>query len=311
MFEWLLALTLYITVGQAHPALALADLSLGAQSFLPVSKPVAQNIIDPQAPIKEDPTRLGIEIESYAAVVLDWKTEKALFRKNADEPLPIASITKLATALVALESGVKLDQEVEIISSDMRPGGIAYVIPGERISVDDLLHTSLIASANGSAVALARSTGLSLEEFARRMNALAVKIGMESAYFVEPSGLDAGNMASARDVAKLVKHALDNDVIRRIVLKDDYEFDAVTGLHHKLSSTNALLGGTIAMPPYSFLGGKTGFLHEAGYCFGAAASNGDGNKVIAVVLNAPSKRVRFDEVSALMYWTFDAYSWIQ
>jgi D-alanyl-D-alanine carboxypeptidase len=76
-----------------------------------------------------------------------------------------------------------------------------------------------------------------------------------------------------------------------------------------LKTTDALLGGSIARPPYGFIGGKTGYLDEAGYCFGAAARNGEGNRIVAVVLGAPDRQARFDEVSALMYWTFDAYSW--
>ncbi|MFH1047591.1 MAG: serine hydrolase [Patescibacteria group bacterium] len=309
MFSWLLALTLYLTVGQAHPALALADLGLSGRSFLPISKTVDQPVINPQAPVKIDPTRLGIETEARAAVVLDWETNKAMFRKNADEPLPIASLTKLATALVVLESGVSLDQEVEIKSSDARPGGIPYEVPGEKILVRDLLHASLIASSNGSTVALARSTGLTLDEFAIKMNDLAKRLGMEATNFVEPTGIDVNNVASARDVAKLIQYSLSNDLIHSIVLKDKYEFSAVTGMFHSFNSTDALLGGSITRPPYIFLGGKTGFLPEAGYCFGAAVSNGDGNRIIAVVLGAPSKQSRFDEVSALMYWSFDAFTW--
>jgi D-alanyl-D-alanine carboxypeptidase len=156
---------------------------------------------------------------------------------------------------------------------------------------------------------LARASGFTLEEFVTKMNALADRLGMENTNFVEPTGLDVNNMASAQDVALLVRYALQNKIINQIVLEDRYEFDALTGLHHKLVSTDALLESSIARPPYKFLGGKTGFLEEAGYCFGAAAQNEKGNKVIAVVLGAPTKQARFDEVSALMYWTFDAYTW--
>ncbi|MBU0625791.1 serine hydrolase [Patescibacteria group bacterium] len=309
MFSWILALTLYVLAGQTTPALALADLGFSSRSFLPAAKTVEQPIIDPLAPIKKDPTRLGIETESRAAVVMDWNTNKFLFRKNGDEALPIASITKLVTALVVLESNVGLDDPIEILSSDSRPGGIPYVVPGEKIKIIDLLHASLISSANGAAVALSRSIGLSHEEFVAAMNSFAVRIGMNSASFAESTGLSARNVASAKDVAILIKYALQNKIVREIVLKDSYEFDALTGLHHSLVSTDALLGSSIAQPPYGFLGGKTGFLEEAGYCFGAAAKNSQGDQIVAVVLGASSKKARFDEVSALMYWTFDAYSW--
>jgi len=308
MFSWIVALTLYVVVGQSNPAMALADLGLMTRSFLPAAKNV-ELVTESVAPVKIDPTRLGIQTESRAVAIVDWESGEVLLRKNAEWPLPIASITKLVTALVVLESDLPLDEPVEIQSGDARTGGIPYVVAGEQILASDLLHASLISSANTAMVALARATGLSPEEFAVRMNEVAANIGMKDATFVEPTGLDAGNVATARDVAVLIRESLQNNIIQKIVTLETYEFDAITGLHHKLRSTDALLGGSIARPPYRFMGGKTGFIEEAGYCFAAAASNADGNQVIAVVLGAPSKSVRFDEVSALLYWAFDAYEW--
>ncbi|MFC1638880.1 D-alanyl-D-alanine carboxypeptidase family protein [Patescibacteria group bacterium] len=310
MFPLILAITLYAAFSPVQPALPVGGLpGDGYRSFLPLAATAAEPAVDSAAPVKDDPLRIGLELESESAVVLDWSTGKALYAKAADMPRPVASVTKLLTALVVLDAGVPLDDTVEIASSDARPGGIPYVVPGERIRVVDLLHSSLIASANGATVALSRSVGLTPEGFADRMNSLAREIGLRSASFVEPTGLDPDNVASARDVALLVRHALQNDLVAEIVLKRDYEFQAETGLHHRIGSTDSLLSGHISEPPFGFLGGKTGFLQEAGYCFGAAAHDGDGNRIIAVALGAPSKRARFDEVSALMYWTFDAYTW--
>lgn len=309
MFPLILALTLYVAFAPANPALSVEGLLTGASSPLPLASSVERPTFDPAAPVKIDPMRVGIETESESAIVLDWRTGKALYGKMADVPRPLASITKLMTALVVLDEGVSLDEVVEISPDDARPGGIPYVISGERISVRDLLHISLISSANGATVALSRSTGLSAEEFASRMNELGARIGLRSSSFVEPTGLDPANTASARDVAMLIRHALQVDPIGDIVLMDSYAFTAETGLHHRVASTDALLNGRISEPPYSFLGGKTGYLVEAGYCFGAAAEDGEGNRVIAVALGAPSKKARFSEVSALLLWSFDAYSW--
>ncbi|MEA3249156.1 MAG: serine hydrolase [Patescibacteria group bacterium] len=309
MFALLVAFTFYMAFAPVQPALSAMDLGLKQQSFLPLASRFENEGEDIVVPVMEDPARVGIETTGRAATVIDWRTGRALFRKDADTPHPVASITKLMTALVVLDSGVALDEVIEVWSSDARPGNIPYIVPGERIRVDDLMHASLIASANGATIALARSTGMDLEDFAGRMNELAVDIGMSNANFVEPTGLDSGNVASARDVAILIRHALENDIVRDMTLKDSYSFTAETGLHHRLRSTDRLLDSRISEPPYGFLGGKTGYLPEAGYCFGAAAHNGDGERVIAVVLGAPSKQARFDEVSALIYWTFDAYHW--
>jgi len=309
MFALLVAFTLYMAFAPVQPVLSAVDLGLRHQSFLPLSSRFEGDSEGVNVPVMKDPARIGIETSARAATVIDWRTGRALYRKDADTPYPIASITKLVTALVVLDAGVPLDDVVEVWSSDMRPGNIPYIVPGERVRVSDLMHASLVASANGATIALARSTGLDEDLFAEKMNRLASEMGMESAHFVEPTGLDAGNVASARDVAILIRHALENDTVREIVLKDSYTFTAESGMYHSLRSTDALLDSRISEPPYGFLGGKTGYLPEAGYCFGAAAHDGDGERVIAVVLGAPTKQARFDEVSALIYWTFDAYDW--
>lgn len=309
MFALLVAFAFYMAFSPVQPAFSADDLGLNQQSYLPLASRFERSDEGINVPFAKDPARIGIETSARAAVVIDWRTGRALYRKDADNPYPIASITKLMTALVVLDEGVPFDDIVEIRSSDARPGNIPYIVPGERINVEDLMNASLVASANGATVALARSTGLDLEEFAERMNQMARRIGMVSAQFTEPTGLDAGNVASARDVAILIRHALENEVVRDIVLKDSYAFTAETGMYHSLRSTDMLLDSRISEPPYGFLGGKTGYLPEAGYCFGAAAHNGDGERVVAVVLGTPSKQARFDEVSALIYWVFDAYSW--
>jgi len=309
MFALLVAFTLYMAFAPVQPALSAVDLGLRHQSFLPLSSRFEGVDEGVDVPVMNDPARIGIETSARAATVIDWRTGRALYRKDADTPYPIASITKLVTALVVLDIGVPLDDVIEVWSSDMRSGNIPYIVPGERVKVSDLMHASLVASANGATIALARSSGLDEEQFAERMNRLAAEIGMDNARFVEPTGLDAGNVASAHDVAILIRHALENDIVRGIVLKDSYSFTAESGMYHSLRSTDALLDSRISEPPYGFLGGKTGYLPEAGYCFGAAAHDGDGERVVAVVLGAPTKQARFDEVSALIYWTFDAYEW--
>lgn len=309
MFALLVAFTFYLAFSPVQPALSAGDLGLNQQSFLPLASRFEGADERLNVPVMKDPSRIGIETSARAAAVIDWSTGRVLYRKDAETPYPIASITKLMTALVVLDAGVSLDDVIDIRSSDARPGNIPYIVPGERIAVNDLMHASLIASANGATIALSRSTGMSLEEFAERMNAMAREIGMSNAHFTEPTGLDPENMASARDVAVLIRHALENGTVRDIVLKDNYSFTAETGMYHSLRSTDMLLDSRISEPPYGFLGGKTGYLPEAGYCFGAAAHNGDGGRVVAVALGAESKQARFDEVSALIYWVFDAYHW--
>ena len=310
MFTFLLALTIYVATAQAHPAMMPVDLSLQSRSFLPIAANVERQIASVvRVPVKKDSARIGVETSSRAAYIMDWRTGQTLMKKNADTAYPIASITKLMTALVVMDTGVSLDSSIEVLPQDMRSGGIQYVAPGEVIRVSDLLHASLIASDNGATVTLSRSTGLSEEEFVARMNSLASDLGMTETRFVEPTGLNPENVSSARDVALLVRRSLQNDFIHSIVVMGEYSFDAVSGFRHRLQSTDELLGGWVSRPPLSFLGGKTGYLEEAGYCFGAAAEDQDGNRIVTVVLGAPTKQIRFDDVGALIFWAFDAFGW--
>lgn len=308
MFSLLVALTMYMTFAPTKPGLTAADYRPPRRATLPLAATAARQVVQ-SAPTKKDPTRIGVETSARAALVADWKTGTALFEKNADEPQAIASITKLMTALVVLGEDPAWDAEVEVKAGDERPGGVPYLIPGERVTVRDLFNLSLVASSNGATVALARSTGLSEEAFAAKMNDVAATIGMTGSSFTEPTGLDATNVATARDVAILLRTALGKEEIRETVAKREYRFVAKTGLSHAVRSTDELLGGFLSKDPYHFLGGKTGYIEEAGYCFAAAAENGNGDGVIAVVLGTPTKEKRFKEVKSLMFWAFDAYAW--
>lgn len=305
MFSFLVALTMFLTFAPAKPAASVADYQPPVQSSLPLAAKVAM----PPGPVKKDPSRLGVEVTAQSAFVADWDTGTVLFEKNPDVPQPIASITKLMTALVVLDSNPDWDKEVEVLPNDEPVGGVPYLIPGEIVTVRDLFNLSLVASSNGATVALARSTGLTSEEFAVHMNAEASSIGMTDSSFTEPVGLSSGNRASARDVSRLIRHALDRDEIHAAVVQKDYVLRPKDRGPRTVRSTDELLGSFLEKPPYTFLGGKTGYIQEAGYCFGAAARNDSGSGVVAVVLGASTKEQRFKEVKSLMYWAFDAYEW--
>jgi D-alanyl-D-alanine endopeptidase (penicillin-binding protein 7) len=308
MFSFLVALALYMSFSPSHPEATIERFLPQTRAFLPIAH-AADEDSKLMAPVKKDSLRIGVETSARAALVVDWRTGVPLFEKDADTAYPIASITKLMTALVVLDHGTDMDAMIEIVGNDMRSGSVPYVIPGDRVSVRDLMHVSLISSGNGATIAFARSTGMSLEDFAARMNSLAVELGMQNAHFVEPTGLDPENRASARDVAALIKAALENDLIRETVLRQEYSFTTEAGASRSIRTTDTLLSSGLALPPYGLLGGKTGFLPEAGYCFAAAARNGNGDRVIAVALGAPTIEARFREVKNMIYWAFDAYEW--
>ncbi len=305
MFSFLVALTMFLTFSPAKPEMKIADFRPIHRSSLPLA---AMAPVQP-GPVKKDPNRLGVETTANSAFVADWRTGAVLFEKDADTPRPIASITKLMTSLVVLGGNPNWDKEVEVLPNDEPPGGVAYLIPGEIVTVRDLFNLSMVASSNGATVALARSTGLSPEDFAKKMNETAASLGMTEASFVEPVGLNSDDAASARDVSRLVRAALSHQEIHDAVVQKEYRLVTKSGSRRTVRSTDELLGSFLDKPPYAFLGGKTGFIDEAGYCFGAAAQNADGNGVVAVVLGANTKELRFKEVKSLMFWAFDAYHW--
>lgn len=296
MFSFLVAIALYFAKLPVMPPVQAAVIP--SASVAPVA-----------APVKKDPHRLGIETSARSALVVDWRTGTALFEKNADSPQPIASITKLVTALAIVGTNPDWDEPVEILGSDLRPGGVAYLAPGDVLPRRDVFTVMLVASSNEAAVALARATGLSAEEFAARMNEQARRLSMMSARFVEPSGLDAHDVASARDIAFLVRAAMDEPLIQEAVLRPAFSFKTAAGKERTVRTTDDLLGSFLAKPPYRFLGGKTGYVDSAGYCFAAAAERGEGERVIAVALGSPAKDGRFHDVKSLIYWAFDAYRW--
>jgi D-alanyl-D-alanine carboxypeptidase len=297
-----------------QPALSLADLRPTLPELPSHQLPLAAERPLPEptpslVPQRKSTSRVGIETVSKAVAVLDWESGELMFEKNADQALPVASLTKLVTALTVLDLQPDWDQEVLIIPEDDRIGDLPVLFPGERVTVRDLFNLSLVSSSNDGTAALARATGLTADEFAARMNQTAAGIGMDNFSFVEPTGLNTENQASAIDITRLVRAALERPEIAETVLSPNYSFVSLNGNRHWVSNTDQLLDSFLTRKPFTFLGGKTGYLYEAGYCFGAAASNEAGNRVVAVVLGAPSKEERFKEVKRLLWWAFDAWEW--
>jgi serine-type D-Ala-D-Ala endopeptidase (penicillin-binding protein 7) len=216
-----------------------------------------------------------------------------LFAKNSDSCVPIASLTKLMTALVFLEQKPALDQEVVVTIAELKGAGHTQLRSGEVVALGDLLHMSLMSSDNVATRVLARESGLTGDEFVARMNRKAVELGLTSSRFVEFTGLDERNVSSASDIARLLHAAAHDPLIQEITTTRQYQF--ATGRRmHAVHNTNRLLYGR-----YEVLGGKTGFILEAGYCF-ATWIRSQGRDLIAVVLGAPTNSTRFADAVRLL-----------
>jgi len=244
-------------------------------------------------------TAAGIpRLHAKAAYVVDETSNRVLFEKNPDNLYPVASLTKLMTALVYFQTQPQFDQVVEIMPDDVKHSSRSHIRPHEEITVRDLLHAALMSSDNVATKALVRSSGVPLDEFVGRMNALADSMHLTGTHFVEPTGLDERNVASAQAIAALLRTAASNPIVSSIMQKQTYSFASNRKLH-RLVSTNRLLKSK-----WRITGGKTGFINEAGYCFATMVETPSGTEVTAVLLGAPSNRLRFAEARRLLDWTF-------
>src|SRR5438552_411432 len=244
-------------------------------------------------------TPYGIpRLHAKAALVVDATSNKILFQKNPEQLYPIASLTKLMTALVYFQTNPQFDSVVEIAPEDVRHSSRSHIRPREEITVRDLLHASLMASDNVATKALVRSCGLPREEFVRRMNALADSLSLTGTHFVEPTRLDEQNVATAQAIATLLRIAASNPVVGSIMQKQTYTFASNRKLH-RLVNTNRLLKSK-----WRITGGKTGVISESGYCFATMVETPSGTEVTAVLLGAPSNRLRFAEARRMLDWNF-------
>jgi D-alanyl-D-alanine endopeptidase (penicillin-binding protein 7) len=236
------------------------------------------------------------DIRAEAAIIYNPVTGEVLWEENSQHKRSIASMTKVMTALVFLENNPDLSRQVEIDAADVRNASTTYLKARERIRLEDLMHLLLIASDNAAARALARVSPHGSEGFVDRMMEKAIELGLESTSFSDPSGLDANNVSSAYDMARLITYAVGNEHISSIMQKPSYQ---LTTSRHTITvhSTNKLLGGDLDVQ-----GGKTGFIRQAGYCLATLLKLPQGQQVAVVVMGARNSMSRFWETRHLFQW---------
>jgi D-alanyl-D-alanine endopeptidase (penicillin-binding protein 7) len=244
-------------------------------------------------------TQYGIpRLHVKAAYVVDATNNRVLFQKNPERAFPIASLTKMMTALVFFRTNPDFDRVVEITREDVRNSSRSHLRPREEITVRDLLHAMIMSSDNVATKALVRTCGVPLDEYIAHMNSMADSLELLSAHFVDPTGLDERNVATATDCAKLLHLASSNPIIGAIMQKTDYDFTS-NRRRHRLVNTNRLLRSK-----WRVTAGKTGFISEAGYCLATNVETQSGSEITAVLLGAPSNALRFAEARRLLDWSY-------
>ena len=237
-------------------------------------------------------------LASSVALVVDPRTDEVLFSKNADAILPIASITKLMTAMVVLESGASLDERLAITQDDVdtEKGSTSRLRVGASLTRGQMLHLALMSSENRAAHALGRRHPGGLAAFVRAMNAKADALGMSSTRFVEPTGLSSDNRSSAADLSLLVRAASRFSLIREL----STAHDARVPLGRKrleFRNSNSL----IRDPAWDIGLQKTGYIAEAGRCVVMQATLA-GRQLIMVLLDAEGSQARVGDARRLRKW---------
>ena len=254
----------------------------------------------------EDDGEVLTGLYARAAVLADGENGRILWGKNEDEPMAMASTTKIMTCLIALENG-NLSDTVEISDyAASMPDVQLDAIAGDHFRLEDLLYALMLESDNDAAVAIAEHVGGSVEGFAEMMNARADELGCSHTRFVTPIGLDAeGHCTTAAELAKIASEAIKNETFVKIINTASHSFPNLEGnRQYQVNNKDSFL----QMMDGAF-GIKTGFTADAGYCF-VGALNRDGRLYISVVLGSgwpPNKSYKWKDTVKLMNYGIDNY----
>ncbi|GAB4400844.1 MAG: hypothetical protein OHK0048_16470 [Rhodoferax sp.] len=240
----------------------------------------------------------NLQIKSNAALVLDQETREVLVSKNDMAVLPIASLTKLMTALVVAEARLPLDEPVTITQDDVdtEKHSSSRLRVGTTLSRGELLHLALMSSENRAAHALGRTYPAGLDAFVRAMNDKARSLGMYDTRYVEPTGLSSQNQSSARDLAKLVDVASREPLLREFSTSPSAVVD-VGKRSLQFNNTNRLVKNA----SWDIGVQKTGYISEAGHCLVMQASIA-GRKLIMVFLDAAGSLTRIADATRVRRW---------
>ena len=240
----------------------------------------------------------SLDLKSSVALVLDQDTNEVLFSKNSQAVLPIASLTKLMTALVVTEAALPADEMLTVTDDDIdtEKGSRSRLRVGTQLSRGEMMHLALMSSENRAAHALGRHYPGGLDAFVAAMNRKAQQLGMNDTRYVEPTGLSSKNQSSARDLATLVKAAYSHANIRELSTSPEYSVE-VGSRQLQFHNTNRLVNS----PEWSIGLQKTGYIAEAGRCLVMQAKLA-GRQLIMVFLDSAGKYSRLGDAERVRHW---------
>lgn len=291
--------TILFVLLQTAPVVSFAAPAVKSSKPLHADQPLTESL--GASPTGSKHARVNFdepEIRSKAAIVIDETNASVLYSRRADVVSPIASITKLMTALVVLEAEQPLDEVLQITAADRDNERNSYsrLAVGTKLSRATLLHLALMSSENRAAHALGRNYPGGLTAFVAAMNAKAKTMGMERARFVDPTGLSSNNVATPEELSKLVIAASKNKTIREF--STDKELTVKVGRQRlAFHNTNTL----VSNPGWDVVLQKTGYINEAGRCL-VMKTIIDGRAVVIVLLDSFGKYTRVADAKRIRTW---------
>ncbi|QPR54306.1 D-alanyl-D-alanine endopeptidase [Aeromonas allosaccharophila] len=246
------------------------------------------------------PNPAKLEVRSSSALVVDVKTGKTLYQKNATKVRPIASLTKLMTALVVLDAKQNLNQTITVDKNDLDRVKHTHsrIRMGTKVTRRDALHLALMSSENRMASALARHYPGGRSAFVRAMNNKARALGMRNTHFYDSTGLSTRNVSTAQDLGKLAAAAYRQPLIRQFTQDENREMRFSSPAYSLMfNNTNPL----VKNPDWDVRLSKTGFTDEAGRCLVMRAKP-DNQELAIVLLNSVGKRTPIGDANRIRKW---------
>lgn len=243
-------------------------------------------------------TRDALALASNVALVLDQSSSEVLFEKNANVTLPIASITKLMTGLVVVEAQQDMNEILEVTEEDIdrEKNSSSRLRVGSQLSRANMLHIALMSSENRAASALGRHYPGGIRAFVAAMNAKAKALGMTGTHYVDSTGLSSNNVASARDLAKLVMAAYHHPILCQYSTDTKYVVEP-GGRALQYANSNRL----VANPDWEIGIQKTGYISEAGRCL-VMQTNINGRPIVMIFLDSKGKFSRLADATRIRKW---------
>ena len=241
----------------------------------------------------------SLNVQSHIALIYDENTRRPLYSKNSEMVVPIASITKLMTAMVMLDAQLPMDEEVSVEEDQLNKirRAKSRLRVGTTLSRSELLKLALMASENRAALALARSYPGGTAALVSAMNAKARVLGMKSTKFYDPTGLDSDNVSTAEDLVKMVAAARHYAPIHNYTTSTSHSIEGLRGRTMRFSNTNPLVKNA----SWNIGVSKTGYIHEAGRCLVMEAKINQ-RPVVIVLLDSWGKNTRVGDANRVKKW---------